>query len=66
MKNEKEAPVAVDATPKTPKFSKESLLKCKRWSKRRDALSFLLKDDAEYSHADVENILNDYMKGQVK
>ena len=64
MKNEKETPaVAVDAT---PMFSKDSILKSKRWSNRRDALSFLLKDDTEYSHKDVETILNDYMKGQVK
>ena len=62
MKNEKETPV-VNAT---PVFSKESIMKSKRWSYRRDALSFLLKDDVEYSHEDVENILNEYMKGQVK
>ena len=62
MKNDKETPVAVA----TPKFSKEALLKCKRWADRRDALSVLLKDDAEYSHKDVENILNDFMKGSVK
>ena len=55
MKNDKETPVAVA----TPKFSKEALLKCKRWADRRDALSALLKDDTEYSHKDVENILND-------
>lgn len=47
-------------------FTKEAILKSKRWANRRDALSFLLKDGEEYSHQDVENILNDYMKGQVK
>ncbi len=65
MKKEIDSPVVVE-TPATPVFSKESILKSKRWSNRRDALSFLLKDDAEYSHKDVETILNDYMKGQVK
>lgn len=63
MKNEKET---VAAVADSPKFSKDSILKSKRWRNRRDALSFLLKDDAEYSHKDVETILNDYMKGQVK
>ena len=64
MKNEKETVVAVD---ETPKFSKDSILKSKRWSNRRDALSFLLKDDTEYSNKDVEIILNAYYeKGQVK
>ncbi len=47
-------------------FTKEAILKSKRWAYRRDALSFLLEDGKEYSHADVETILNDYMKGQVK
>jgi len=47
-------------------FTKEAILKSKRWADRRDALSFLLKDGEEYTHKDVDNILNDYMKGQVK
>ena len=60
-----EAPVEV-ATPTTPTFTKESILKSKRWAFRRDALSFLLEDGKEYSHQDIENILNDYMKCEVK
>lgn len=47
-------------------FTKEAILKSKRWNYRRDALSFLLDDGKTYSHEDVETILNDYMKGQVK
>lgn len=46
-------------------FSKDAILKSKRWTHRRDALSFLLDDGKEYSHEDVESILNNYMKGQV-
>lgn len=56
-----ETPVAAPDT-----FTKEAILKSKRWAFRRDALSFLLDDGREYSHEDVETILNDYMKGQVK
>ena len=55
-----------EATPSPDTFTKEAILKSKRWAFRRDALSFLLEDGKEYSHQEVENILNDYMKGQVK
>lgn len=62
-----EAPNQVTVTETAPDtFSKEAILKSKRWANRRDALSFLLTDGKEYSHEDVTNILNDYMKGQVK
>lgn len=47
-------------------FTKEAIMKSKRWISRRDALSFLLEDGKEYTHQDVETILNDFMKGQVK
>lgn len=47
-------------------FTKEAILKSKRFSHRRDALSFLLKDDESYSFEQIESILNDYMKGMVK
>lgn len=55
-----EIPVPADA------FTKDAIMKSKRWAYRRDALSFLLEDGKEYTHEDVETILNDYMKGQVK
>ena len=47
-------------------FTKEAIMKSKRWIHRRDALSFLLEDGKEYTHQDVETILNDFMKGSVK
>ena len=46
-------------------YFKESLLKSKRYSNRRDALSFLLKDGESYTFEQVDKILDDYMKGQV-
>lgn len=46
-------------------YFKESLLKSKRYSNRRDALSFLLKDGESYTFEQVDKILGDYMKGQV-
>ncbi len=45
-------------------FTKDSLLKSKRYAHRRDALSFLLKDGDLYTFKQVEAILKDfYAKG---
>lgn len=46
-------------------YFKESLLKSKRYSNRKDALSFLLEDGESYTFEQVDKILDDYMKGQV-
>ncbi len=47
-------------------FTKDSLLKSKRFANRRDALSFLLKDEVLYTLEQVETLLNNfYVKGQV-
>ena len=45
---------------------KSSILRSKRFAARRDALSVLLKDDVFYTIPEVERILDDFMKGQVK
>lgn len=47
-------------------FSKDSIMRSKRFAARRDALSFLLKDGDSYTFDDVEKILENYMKGRVK
>lgn len=47
-------------------FSKSSILRSKAFSNRRDALSFLLKDGELYTLKQVEDILDKFMKGQVK
>lgn len=47
-------------------YSKHSIMISKRFAHRRDALSFLLEDDGMYTLDEVETILDDYMKGQVK
>ncbi|MEG1788926.1 MAG: hypothetical protein RSB98_02905 [Raoultibacter sp.] len=46
-------------------FSKDQILTSKRYRNRRDALSFLL-GDKEYTHDQVQTILDNYMKGTVK
>lgn len=61
------APVAGDAVAKeAPTFDREQILHSKRWAKRRDALENLLKDGRRYTASDVESMLTNYMKGQVK
>ena len=50
----------------TPKFTKEQVLSSYMYSHKRDALSFLLKGDKMYTHADIKTIIEDFMKGKVK
>ena len=57
--NKTENPVA--------KFTKEQILKSKRYQHRRDLLTVLLKDNGQYSHDDVDKLIDVFMmKGQVK
>ena len=51
---------------KAEAFSKSSIMMSKRFSNRKDALSFLLEDEESYTIEQVDKILDDYMKGQVK
>lgn len=46
-------------------FSKEQLLKSKKYADRRDALSVLLSDDKMYTLSDADKILTEFMKGKV-
>ena len=61
-KDEKKEPVQEAES----KFSKDQLLKSERYQQRRDLLSALLDEKNSYSHSDVEQIINDFMKGTVK
>lgn len=49
-----------------PAFTKAQLLKCTRYSHRKDALSVLLKDDERYTHEEVERMLKKFMNKKVK
>lgn len=49
-----------------PKFKKEALLKAKKYAGQRDLLAALLKDDQEYTAAEVNAILENFKKGKVK
>jgi arginine repressor len=53
-------------TPPVSKFSKKQLIQSARYRERRDLLTALLKDGKEYTHADVETLIDEFMKGKVK
>jgi hypothetical protein len=48
------------------KFSKEQFLRSQRYQKWRDLLTALLKDGKQYSHVEVQTLIDDFMKGKVK
>lgn len=49
-----------------PVFPKERILTFQRYANRRDLLSILLKDGQEYTHDQVQNLIDNFMKGKVK
>ena len=46
-------------------FSKKQLLSSKKYNDRVDLLNVLLKDDVKYSHEEVEQLIDKFMKGKV-
>ena len=48
-----------------PKFTKEALVNSKRFRNERDIVSALLEDGVEYTVAEVEDAIMNYMKGKV-
>lgn len=48
-----------------PAFTKEQLLLSKTYINRVDLLNILLKDDVKYSHKEVEQLMDKFMKGKV-
>lgn len=50
----------------TDVFSKAAILAAKSNEYRRDALGAILEDNKEYSVAEVDDLYNNFMKGQVK
>lgn len=49
-----------------PKFAKTALVNSKRFRNERDIVSALLKDDVEYTISEVEDMIENYLKGKVK
>lgn len=47
-------------------FGKEQLLSSKKYAEQHDILSALLADARMYTFSEVDKLVEDYMKGQVK
>ena len=54
------------AVPVETKYSKEQLLRLTVYADRKVLLSVLLKDGVTYTKAEVDTLLNNYLKGVVK
>ena len=48
------------------KYSKQKILKSKKYSDKQDLINALLKDDTQYSITEVDELINDFMTGAVK
>lgn len=46
-------------------FSKQQLVSSKKYSFNRDVLNALLKDGQVYTFEEVDQLLNDFLKGKV-
>ena len=67
MATRKKAATAQEPTITAPVvFPKERVLTFRRYANRRDLLSILLKDGQEYTHDQVQNLIDNFMKGKVK
>ena len=47
-------------------YNKEQLISSKKFMNSKDVLSALLEDDKEYSESEVNEIIENFMKGKVK
>ncbi len=48
-----------------PNFSKEQLLQSKKYAQQKDLLNALLATDREYTAAQVDTVIDDFLKGKV-
>jgi hypothetical protein len=62
----KKKPVATPADPAKMTFSKSKIVTFKRYSNRVDLLGALLEDEKEYTVAEVDSLVENFMKGKVK
>jgi hypothetical protein len=47
-------------------FNKEQILSAKKYADRRDLLTVLLSDDRAYTLAEVDQLIENFMKKEVK
>lgn len=48
------------------KFSKDQVLTAKKYAERRDLLAVLLADDKQYTLAEVDKVIDEFMQKEVK
>lgn len=48
-----------------PTFSKAQLLQSKKYAQQKDLLNALLKADHDYTLQEVDNMIEDFLKGKV-
>lgn len=53
-------------TKKEDTFTKNQLIRSRKFKSYRDALNVLLNESKEYTIGEVEKLLADFMKGKVK
>lgn len=61
-------PKTVEAAPpvsNVPVFTKRNILTFKRYAKRRDLLKAILNDGKQYTIDQVDNLIQNFMKGKV-
>lgn len=66
MATKRKTQVAASNSKTETLFSKEQLLMAERFQGRRDILNALLSPDEQYTVETVEQMIEKYMKGQVK
>ncbi|WAW15454.1 hypothetical protein [Peptostreptococcus equinus] len=47
------------------RYTKEQFLQAKRYTHQKDIINVLLNDDEEYSFAEVDNIINEFLEREV-
>ncbi len=50
----------------TQKFGREQVLASARYQGRKDLVSALLQDGGKYATAEVDRLMDDFLKGKVK
>ncbi|SES68605.1 hypothetical protein [[Clostridium] polysaccharolyticum] len=56
----------MDKKSKETKFTKEQILNSKRYESKKDLVNAVLDDNGSFSLSEVEKLINDYLKKEVK
>ena len=62
----KKAVTADKKTAAAVKYTKEQLLKAKRYSQRKDLINALLEDNRQYAIDEVDAAIENFLKGKVR